>query len=60
MYKGFKLCFGQPVDPELLKVVNTEVAELRECIRYLKEDVDSEQVYCVDNVWGTWAHIKNI
>ena len=38
------MCFAQPVDPELLKLVNTEVAELREVVNGWKDDVEIDQV----------------
>ncbi|CAB4002904.1 Hypothetical predicted protein [Paramuricea clavata] len=46
--KGLELCFGQPVDSELLRFVNTEVAELRESVKLWKEDVENSQV-CVQS-----------
>ena len=42
---GLALCFGQPVDSALLKLVNTEVGELRESVRLWKEDVEINQVH---------------
>ncbi|XP_028408780.1 uncharacterized protein LOC114531345 [Dendronephthya gigantea] len=41
--KGLDLCFGQPVDSELLKVVKTEVAELRDSMKDWKRDAEFEQ-----------------
>ena len=49
LFSGLELCFGQPVDSELLKLVNNEVAELRESIEVWKEDVQSDQVYSIHN-----------
>ena len=35
---GLQLCFGQAVDPELLKLINSEVAELKESVKFWKDD----------------------
>lgn len=41
---GLKLWFGQAVNSELLKLVNNEVAELRNTVKLWKGDMDVNQV----------------
>ncbi|XP_028408741.1 uncharacterized protein LOC114531307 [Dendronephthya gigantea] len=38
--KGLKLCFGEPVDPELLELVHTEVAELKDLVKFVEENTE--------------------
>ncbi|XP_028408709.1 uncharacterized protein LOC114531271, partial [Dendronephthya gigantea] len=38
--KGLKLCFGEPVDPELLELVHTEVAELKDLVKIVEENTE--------------------
>ncbi|XP_028408774.1 uncharacterized protein LOC114531338 isoform X2 [Dendronephthya gigantea] len=38
---GLKLCFGEPVDPELLELVHTEVAELKDLVKFVEENTEN-------------------
>ena len=35
---GLQLCFGQAVDPELLKLMNSAVDEIKESVKFWKDD----------------------
>ncbi len=42
LMSGLKLCFGQPADPALLKLVTDEVAELSASVETWKFDSDTQ------------------
>lgn len=39
---GLQLCFGQPVDSELLKLVKNEVAELHKVVETWKFETETQ------------------
>ena len=41
---GLQLCFGQPVDHVLLKLIESELAELKDSIKLWKEDKEYDKV----------------